>query len=78
MKTAVSIPDDLFERAEELARRSNKSRSRLYADALRAYVARHDPDAVTAALDRIVEQLGEPMDEFVSVAARRVLERSDW
>jgi metal-responsive CopG/Arc/MetJ family transcriptional regulator len=35
MKTAVSIPDDLFEQAEELARRSKKSRSQLFADALR-------------------------------------------
>jgi metal-responsive CopG/Arc/MetJ family transcriptional regulator len=78
MKTAVSIPDDLFEQAEELARRGKESRSQLFADALREYVARHDPDAVTAALDRIVEHLGEPRDEFVSVAARRVLERSDW
>jgi metal-responsive CopG/Arc/MetJ family transcriptional regulator len=77
-KTAVSIPDDLFEQAEEPARRSTKSRSQLFADALPEYVARHDPDAVTAALDRIVEQLEEPRDDFVSVAARRVLERSDW
>ena len=35
MKTAVSIPDDVFESAERLARRTKKSRSRLFSDALR-------------------------------------------
>jgi metal-responsive CopG/Arc/MetJ family transcriptional regulator len=35
MKTAVSIPDDVFEGAERLARRTKKSRSQLFSDALR-------------------------------------------
>src|SRR5207302_10510760 len=49
MKTAISIPDDVYAEVERLARRLNRSRSRLYADAAREYVARHDPDAVTDA-----------------------------
>jgi mRNA interferase MazF len=40
MKTAVSVPDNVFERAEKLARRMRKSRSRFYSDALVEYVAR--------------------------------------
>ena len=78
MKTTISVPDNLFEQAENLARESRKSRSRLYADALREYIARHHPDAVTEALDRVVDQFGHPKDEFVSETARRVLERCDW
>ena len=38
---AVSIPDDVFEGAERLARRTNRSRSRLFSDALKEYLARH-------------------------------------
>src|SRR5436190_1081962 len=34
MKTAVSIPDDVFHEAERLARRTKRSRSRLFSDAL--------------------------------------------
>ena len=44
MKTAISIPDDVFERAERLARHTKKSRSQLFSEAVREYVARHAPD----------------------------------
>ena len=78
MKPAVSIPDDLFHGAERLARRSKKSRSQLFSDAVREYIARHAPDDVTAAMDRVCAELGEGSDHFVSAAARRTLERSEW
>jgi predicted transcriptional regulator len=78
MKTAVSIPDDVFQGAERLARRSKKSRSQLFSDAVREYIARHAPDDVTAAMDRVCAELGEGSDHFVSAAARRTLERSEW
>ena len=78
MKTAVSIPDDVFEGAERLARRTKKSRSQLFSDAVREYVARHAPEEVTEAMDRVCVELGHPADKFASAAARRVLERSEW
>ena len=78
MKTAVSIPDDVFERAERLARRTKKSRSQLFSDAVAEYLARHAPEEVTDAMDRVSRELGPPKDKFVSSAARRVLERSEW
>jgi len=78
MKTAVSIPDDIFQRAERLARRAQKSRSQLFSDALREYVARHAPEEVTEAMDRVVAEVGDNADEFTSAAARRVLDRTEW
>jgi hypothetical protein len=51
MKTAISIPDDVFESAERLARRTKRSRSRLFSDALKEYLARHTPDKVTEAMN---------------------------
>ena len=51
MKTAVSIPDDVFHEAEELARRCNITRSELYANALRALLAQDRN--ITARLDEI-------------------------
>jgi metal-responsive CopG/Arc/MetJ family transcriptional regulator len=78
MKTAVSIPDDVFESAERLARRTKKSRSRLFSDAVREYVARHTPAEVTETLNRVCAGMPPPLDDFVSLAARRVLERSEW
>jgi metal-responsive CopG/Arc/MetJ family transcriptional regulator len=78
MKTAVSIPDDVFEGAERLARRTKRSRSRLFSDALKEYLARHTPDKVTEAMNKALAEIGEAKDSFVSSAARRVLERSEW
>lgn len=78
MKTAISIPDDVFEGAERLARRTRKSRSQLFSDAVREYVARHSPEEITEAMDRVCTELDQPTDEFVFAASRRTLERSEW
>jgi metal-responsive CopG/Arc/MetJ family transcriptional regulator len=78
MKTAISIPDEIFEAAERLARRMKKSRSQLFSDAVREYVARHAPEEVTEAMDRVCSEVQDSKDKFVSSATRRVLEHSEW
>jgi predicted transcriptional regulator len=88
MKTAVSLPDRLFRAAEQHARRAQKTRSQLYADALAEYLARHAPDEVTEAMNRVVDESGAALGaataeaagntDFSAAAARRVLERSEW
>lgn len=78
MKTAVSIPDDLFKGVELFARRTKRSRSRLFGDAIREYLARHAPDEVTEAMNRVCAEVGGAADPFVSASARRVLERTEW
>ncbi|MEQ1948081.1 MAG: hypothetical protein ABL995_12880 [Bryobacteraceae bacterium] len=78
MKTAVSIPDDVFQGAERLAKRTRKSRSQIYSEAVREYVSRHSPDEVTEAYDRLCAELGQPADNFELEAARRTLKRVEW
>jgi antitoxin MazE6 len=78
MKTAVSIPDDVFEKVERLARRSSRSRSEVFSAALREYVARHAPDEVTESMNKVCESVGGADDTFVAEAARRVLDNSEW
>jgi len=78
MKTAVSIPDEVFEGAERLARRTKRSRSRLFSDALKEYLARHSPDKVTEAMNAACDEISDTRDAFVSAAARRILEKSEW
>lgn len=82
-KTAVSIPDDVFEGAERLAQRTSKSRSQLFSDALREYVARHSEDEVTDAMNRVCAEVGhtgvgDGKDRFVTAAAQRILRRVEW
>jgi predicted transcriptional regulator len=78
MKTAVSIPDDLFRRADALASRLGKSRSEVYREALADYVARREPGAVTRALDELAEEMAADGAAFRAEAARRTLEHSEW
>ena len=78
MKTAISIPDKLFERAEALARRLGKSRSQVYREALDEYLSRREPSAVTAALDDVLREVGDQRDPWTAEAGRRALERSEW
>jgi len=78
MKTAISIPDAVFEEAERLASELHTSRSQLYSRALQEFVARHAPDRVTEAMNLVVEAVGSEVDEFSRRAARRVLEQVEW
>lgn len=78
MKTAVSIPDDVFEDAERLASRLQTSRSKLYARALAEFVARHDDDRVTTLMDQAVREAGTEGDSFLHAAAQRTSQRVEW
>ena len=78
MKTAVSIPDEVIEEAERLARRLQTSRSKLYARALAEFVARHDDHRVTALMDEAVSEAGGQPDAFVAAAARQSMPRAEW
>lgn len=80
MKTAVSLPDDLFLRIDHLANRTGRSRSRVYADALREYLGRHSPEDVTERLNAVIADIHEDRTEigFRRAAARRALQSSDW
>jgi len=78
MKTAISIPDALFADAERLARRLKKSRSALFSDAVAEYLARHDPEAITEAMNEVCSEVDARPDPALSAAARRILGRSEW
>ena len=56
MKIAISVPDDIFEAGEHLAKQLGLSRSQLYADALSAYLSERGAAAVTAKLNAIYSQ----------------------
>ncbi len=53
MKTAISVPDEIFESADNLAKRKGMSRSELYVTALKDFLNKHSEDEVTARLDEI-------------------------
>ena len=78
MKTAVSLPDDVFKEAERFARRSRKSRSQLYAEALAEYLARHAPDEITERINQVCDRVGIEPEPFLMEAARQILSKESW
>jgi metal-responsive CopG/Arc/MetJ family transcriptional regulator len=79
MKTAVSLPLRVYQEAERHAKRTRKSRSQLYAEALSEYLARHVPDEVTEAMNAVIDRIGDGApDSFVKRAGRRILTSAEW
>jgi metal-responsive CopG/Arc/MetJ family transcriptional regulator len=73
MKTAVSIPDPLFEAADNLADRLGISRSELYARALARELASESDEAIVARLDAVYGDLDSRLDRHVAAAQRRAV-----
>lgn len=78
MKTAISVPDELYAEAERLRRLRGTSRSQLYTEAMREYLARHDPDAITEALNRVYADIDSRMDPAFAGVVRKAFERNEW
>lgn len=79
MKTAISLPDALFQAADKLARDMGLSRSELYRTAIAAFLARHADSCVTEGLDAVYGDLeGSPLDPVLESLQRASLTREDW
>ena len=84
MKVAVSIPDRIFVDADALAKRLHTSRSALYARALHDFIAANDEDPVTAAMNAVLDEIGnDPEYEaetraITQVGARTILANTEW
>lgn len=78
MKVAVSMPNDVFEEGERLAKRLRTSRSKLYAMALADFVVQHEDDGITSTMNRVLEDVGIQVDEFTRRAARRTMRQVEW
>ena len=79
MKIGVSVPDALYERAEEFAARLGLKRSQLYARAVEEFLLAHDEDAVTAALDALAEEATSSKAEGSGRAiGRALIDSGEW
>ncbi|MDR1635247.1 MAG: ribbon-helix-helix domain-containing protein [Bifidobacteriaceae bacterium] len=71
VKTAISVPDDLFERFETAARRAGMSRSEFYREAAKAYADQLEGNEITAAMDAYIERTGDAGSDAEWTAASR-------
>lgn len=75
MKVAVSVPDELFERADETASRLGLNRSQLYTRAIQEFLDAQGEDPVTKRLDELLDELGTGPGAGVG---RRLIDRGAW
>ncbi|HWM91615.1 MAG TPA: hypothetical protein VN493_12685 [Thermoanaerobaculia bacterium] len=75
MKTAVSIPDAIFEEADQLAKKLGISRSDLYTSALQAFLEAHRSKHITEALNRVYSQEDSSLDPVIAALQARALSR---
>ena len=80
MKTAISIPDTVFEAAEELAKRLGKSRSQLYTEAIQALLKQRSDQWITDRLNEIYDAKPElaKMDPAYKALQYRSLAKEEW
>jgi hypothetical protein len=83
VKTAISVPDDTFTRAEQRARTLGITRSQFYTQAAQRYLEQLDAESLTGQIDAAIDLVGpDESSDLASTAGRRVLERAadaeDW
>ena len=76
MKTAISIPDDIFLAADQAAHRLGYSRSELFTQAVRRFLQEQGPDPVTEALNRV--HAGAATDPTTANFGRQLIDSGAW
>jgi len=78
MKTAISIPDHIFEEAEKLAQRLGMSRSELYATAVSEYLREYRGEKVTEKLNEVYQQESSKLDPVSHTLQFASLQKDEW
>ncbi len=78
MKTAISIPDNLFKTADSYAKNHGFSRSQLYAKAIAHYLENHPADHITKQLDSVYSQETAKLNKTLSVMQSMTVKKEEW
>jgi metal-responsive CopG/Arc/MetJ family transcriptional regulator len=78
MKIAISVPDPIFEAAERLAKQRSVPRSRIFSEALEAYLEVQGPDAITAKLNQVYAQKSSELNPDLEKAQFNTLNHEAW
>lgn len=78
MKTAISIPQEIFKSAEKLAGKMGVSRSQLYVSAIKSYVEAHEGEAITTRLNEIYGPIDSRLDPGLKKLQAKAISRNHW
>ena len=78
MKTAISVQDSLFQRAENYARKKKISRSQLYSVAVEEYLEKREEEDLIARINAVCEKVDTSLDPAIREYQSRTIKREDW
>lgn len=78
MKTAISLPDSVFEQAEAIAQQLGISRSELYTKALQGYLQRYNRDQNLLKLNQVYASESSELDPVMAKMQFTSLPNEDW
>lgn len=78
MKTAISIPDKLFQAADQYAKKHGFSRSNLYAKAVEQFLEQHPTDYITKQLNKVYSDKSSKLDQSLSTMQFNSIEKETW
>lgn len=81
METAVSLPEQLFIRAEEYAKKHGLSRNELYVKAVSEYIRKKDKQEekdIVQTINKMCDNLDTSLDPQMRAASKRTLSSSEW
>ncbi len=78
MKTAISIPDELFAKAERLSKRLKMSRSELYSNAVKKFIEQNKTKDITKLLDEVYEKNESGIDKALFEMQMNSADKEEW
>lgn len=83
MKIAISIPNDIFEKIEKIAKEQKKSRSQIFVSAAREYILKRETRQIIKSLNEVYSQPETPAERTQRKAMseyyrRRFLRKRPW
>jgi predicted transcriptional regulator len=77
-RPSPALSRTLEARVTRVARRLRKPRGVVLKEAIEEYAARHDPEAVTEAMNRVAAIVDTRLDRGLAAVSGRILERTEW
>ncbi len=78
MKTAISVPPEVFELSERLAKKLKISRSAVFALGVRKLGQDHDEEDLIARINAVCDEVDTSLDPFWKAAQSRTLPKDKW
>ena len=78
MKTAISVPNDVFELSERLAKKLKVSRSKIFAMGVKKLGEEYDDEVIIAQINAVCEEVDTSLDPAIRFYQSRAIKREKW